>query len=419
MSTLGIEATFGEVAKNEWARALREWVKFGQHEFESPNRHRAQRQARRDIIRIDDRTDPEKYNSKQLNDNQKYWADRWASQMNYPYWKERSQAEMTQKGVEARQLFYEGTKAYKTRRLRPGRRQVQGRSAHLEGLPQGVPDLPRGRPQQEGDRPDRQAVRARPPAARREAPRQLPVQGTPRRGQGRYDRRPFRRLRDDRRDPRNRQQGGPTGPPGRTLRATLIASWRTRERSARMACSLHRLCALSAKCQGRFAGRPRQQQPGLSRCRRAQAIGSPTSGQPSLFQRKRPDVEHLDAVELGVVIVMDEPLLLPVAKNRVVAWPVHPSRAGEHQRAPALEQGLAGPIQVRTGQASRAADHHLVIAVHTPAAVVERDEEIVELTVRHEKRRLDRTSLPARGQRDELKLPREAACRSPGRAVRA
>jgi hypothetical protein len=114
MSTLGIEATFGEVAKNEWARALREWVKFGQHEFESPNLMKRGGKLVRDMIRIDDRTIPERYNSKDLNENQKYWSDRWASQLNYRYWKQRAEAEMTQKGVESRQLFYEGTKAYKT-----------------------------------------------------------------------------------------------------------------------------------------------------------------------------------------------------------------------------------------------------------------------------------------------------------------
>jgi hypothetical protein len=112
MSTVGIEATFGEVAKNEWERALREWVKFGRHEFESANLIRRNGELVRDMIRIDDRTEPDEY--KKLNENQKYWADRWASQMNYPYWKERCQAEKTQKGVEARQLFYEGTKAYRT-----------------------------------------------------------------------------------------------------------------------------------------------------------------------------------------------------------------------------------------------------------------------------------------------------------------
>lgn len=114
MSTLGVEATFGEVAKNEWARALNEWVKFGQHEFESPNLIERNGKLVRDQIRIDDRTIPERYDSKELTDNQKYWSDRWASQLNYRYWKQRCEAEMTQKGVEARQLFYEGTKAYKT-----------------------------------------------------------------------------------------------------------------------------------------------------------------------------------------------------------------------------------------------------------------------------------------------------------------
>jgi hypothetical protein len=114
MSTAGVEATFGEVAKNEWQRSLNEWVKFGKHEFQSPNVVPRNGQFIPDKIHIDDRTIPEKFNSKDLNDNQKYWADRWASQMNYPYWKERCMAEMTQKGVEARQLFYEGTKAYKT-----------------------------------------------------------------------------------------------------------------------------------------------------------------------------------------------------------------------------------------------------------------------------------------------------------------
>ena len=98
----------------------------------------------RDIVQLDDRTDPEKYNSKQLNDNQKYWTDRWANQMNYPYWKERSQAEMTQKGVEARQLFYEGTRAYKSGDFDQAATKFKEGPAHLERLPQGLPHLPRG-----------------------------------------------------------------------------------------------------------------------------------------------------------------------------------------------------------------------------------------------------------------------------------
>ena len=38
MSILGIPATFGEVAKNEWAKALHEWVKFGSHVYMSTAR---------------------------------------------------------------------------------------------------------------------------------------------------------------------------------------------------------------------------------------------------------------------------------------------------------------------------------------------------------------------------------------------
>ena len=112
MSMAGIEATFGEVAKNEWARALREWILFGSHKFLSHNEVMRDGKLVRDDIYLDDSTNPEKY--KTLPENAQYWTDRWASQMNYRYWKERCQAEMTQEGVTARQLFYEGTKAYKT-----------------------------------------------------------------------------------------------------------------------------------------------------------------------------------------------------------------------------------------------------------------------------------------------------------------
>ncbi len=112
MSIAGIEATFGEVAKNEWARALREWVQFGQHVFMSHNEVMVDGKLTREEVRLDDATDPEKMAT--LTENQRYWSNRWADQMNYRYWKERCQAEMTQRGVEARQLFYEGTKAYKT-----------------------------------------------------------------------------------------------------------------------------------------------------------------------------------------------------------------------------------------------------------------------------------------------------------------
>ncbi|OJW17783.1 MAG: hypothetical protein BGO49_26650 [Planctomycetales bacterium 71-10] len=112
MSMAGVEATFGEVAKNEWAKALREWEKFGQHKFLSHNVVMRDGKLVKDDVYLDDSTNPEKY--KTLPENAQYWTDRWASQMNYRYWKERCQAEMTSDGVAARQMFYEGTKAYKT-----------------------------------------------------------------------------------------------------------------------------------------------------------------------------------------------------------------------------------------------------------------------------------------------------------------
>jgi hypothetical protein len=102
---IDVEATFGEVAKNEWNRALREWIKFGEYEYEAFNDPKHQ------MVRLDDSTNPERYNK--LHETQQYWTTRWADQMNYRYWKDRCQAEMTNDGVHARQLFYEGTVAYK------------------------------------------------------------------------------------------------------------------------------------------------------------------------------------------------------------------------------------------------------------------------------------------------------------------
>lgn len=104
MSMVDVPATFGEVAKNEWGRALNEWVKFGEYEFPAHNKPEEK-------IRLDDSTNLPRFNT--LSDNQKYWTIRWSDQMNYRYWKDRSSAEMSNEGVQARQLFYEGTLAYK------------------------------------------------------------------------------------------------------------------------------------------------------------------------------------------------------------------------------------------------------------------------------------------------------------------
>jgi hypothetical protein len=106
MSMVDVPATFGEVAKNEWARALNEWRKFGKYEFEAFNDPKKQK------VQLDDSTIMERF--RKLTETQQYWTMRWADQMNYRYWKDRCSAEMTTEGVQARQLFYEGTLAYKT-----------------------------------------------------------------------------------------------------------------------------------------------------------------------------------------------------------------------------------------------------------------------------------------------------------------
>jgi hypothetical protein len=110
-SIYGVKATFGEVAPNEWAKALNEWQKLGDHVFMSFNEVFRGGKFVRDPIRIDDASDSERFSK--LEENQKYWTARWADQMNYRYWKDRCLAEQTREGVHARELFYNGTRAYK------------------------------------------------------------------------------------------------------------------------------------------------------------------------------------------------------------------------------------------------------------------------------------------------------------------
>jgi hypothetical protein len=112
MSTAGIQATFGEKAKAEWSNAWNEWDKFGNYVFISHNEVPRDGKMVRDKIKLDDITHPERY--KQMPENQVYWTQRWSDQMNYRYWKERCEAEATDKGVMAREHFYEATRAYKT-----------------------------------------------------------------------------------------------------------------------------------------------------------------------------------------------------------------------------------------------------------------------------------------------------------------
>ncbi len=125
-SMKGIEATFGERAKAEWDKAHEEWKVFGDHVFDAFNMVMVDGKLVRHKVRIDDNTITQ-FNKwvkthpnnnppwkSSLHENQQYWSDRWADQMNYPYWEDRSLAEGDTEGVKARKLFYEGTKAYKT-----------------------------------------------------------------------------------------------------------------------------------------------------------------------------------------------------------------------------------------------------------------------------------------------------------------
>lgn len=104
MSKKDIEPSFGEIAQSEWDQAYRDWIEFGSYSF--PTHNYADQ-----FVRLDDATNPEKFQSSELNDNQRYWTMRWAEQMNYKYWKDRARAEGEAQGVESRRLFYEGTLA--------------------------------------------------------------------------------------------------------------------------------------------------------------------------------------------------------------------------------------------------------------------------------------------------------------------
>ena len=54
MSIYGIEATFGEVAKNEWFLAFQEWEKFGDHVYVSFNEDMRDGKMVRDNVKLND-----------------------------------------------------------------------------------------------------------------------------------------------------------------------------------------------------------------------------------------------------------------------------------------------------------------------------------------------------------------------------
>jgi hypothetical protein len=113
-SMKGVEATFGPRAQNEWLKAHQEWLAFGTHIFDTHNAVEVDGKMTRQKVQLDDNNISNHDRWVKLHPNQQYWTDRWADQMNYPYWKDRCDAEKDVAGTRARKLFYEGTKAYKS-----------------------------------------------------------------------------------------------------------------------------------------------------------------------------------------------------------------------------------------------------------------------------------------------------------------
>ena len=103
-SVRDIPATFGDTARNEWDKAYRAWLEFGQFEWPAFRYENL-------MVRIDDATNKTRF--EKLSEPQQYWTSRWADQTNYRFWKDRALAEGEREGVTARRNFYEGLKALK------------------------------------------------------------------------------------------------------------------------------------------------------------------------------------------------------------------------------------------------------------------------------------------------------------------
>ncbi len=138
-SVLGVRATFGEKARNEWRKANALWLEFGRRPFPAGNAMYIAGKLRDQFIRMVDALDMGWVNAKRtdlafwnkelgleaegkavtpqeaaaLTDNQRHWTEQYSGQNNYRYWTDRSIAEGEPEGVAARELFYEGTLAYR------------------------------------------------------------------------------------------------------------------------------------------------------------------------------------------------------------------------------------------------------------------------------------------------------------------
>lgn len=90
---------------------------------------------------------------------------------------------------------------------------------------------------------------------------------------------------------------------------------------------------------------------------------------------------------MGVIGMVYEQVFTFVLYNRGVPRPAPPVRAGNDQRAPTLEQRRAVSVHVLSCDLTGAPDPHVVGAVHSPAAEVEGDEEVVIVVLPQDVRR--------------------------------
>ena len=74
-------------------------------------------------VQIDDETNPEKLKAT-LTENQQYWTNRWADQMNYRYWKDRCAGRDDRRGRPGPPALLRGDHGLQDGRLPDGRREV-------------------------------------------------------------------------------------------------------------------------------------------------------------------------------------------------------------------------------------------------------------------------------------------------------
>ena len=98
---LGKDGIFHERNKNAWRTAHEEWLSFGRKG--GPGRYA--------FIHKLDYTAEER---SKLNEEERYWADRYAKTVNYYYWKRRTRLEATPDMQMAREAYYKANQAHRS-----------------------------------------------------------------------------------------------------------------------------------------------------------------------------------------------------------------------------------------------------------------------------------------------------------------